>query len=65
MNGINKAIRKHTENSEKLREIYMADDSISYKKSLELQKQQQEEYKKVKFFLNLKKEMLKNNKKGE
>ena len=63
MEGINKAIRKHSENSKRLREIYMGDGKISYDKSLELQKKQNEEYNKVQFFVKLRKEMLKN--KGE
>ena len=59
MQEINKLIRKHSENSKKLREIYMGDKKMNYQRSLELQEKQKEEYKKFEFFLKLRKEMLK------
>lgn len=65
MEEINKAIKKHRDNSRKLKEIYLGDDSISYEKSLELQKKQDEEYKKMHFLINLRKELANIDKKGE
>lgn len=51
--------KEHMKNSLNLKRSYMGNDKLSYDKSKELQKQQDEEYKKMMFFKNLKKEMTK------
>lgn len=62
MSVIDNEIKKHYENSRKLKEIYMTNDKISYEKGRELQKQQSEEWDKLNFLKNLRKEI---NKKDE
>lgn len=56
MKELNKKIEQSCRNSKKLREIYLGTE-LSYNKSIELQKQQNNEYKKMMFFKNLKKEL--------
>lgn len=56
---INKEIQKHSRNSYMLKTLYMGSKNMSYEKTLELQKQQDKEYKKMQFLINLKKEMTK------
>ena len=63
INEIDKEIRKHQKNSRKLKEIYLGEKKISYEKSLELQEQQNAEWKKTQFLKKLKKELIKQ--KGE
>lgn len=63
MSEIDKAILKHRKNSMKLREIYMGDYTnkrkITWEKSKELQEAQDDEYKKMMFLKNLRREMMK------
>ena len=59
MTSIDKRIQEHYDNSLKLKQIYMGDDKISYDKGKELQRQQDDEYKKMIFLKNLRKEMMK------
>ena len=62
MSDLDKKIAEHSKKSKILRNIYWSNEGIiSYQKSVELQKQQDEEYKKMMFFKNLKKEMVKSN----
>lgn len=56
MKELYKKIEQSYKNSKKLREIYLGTE-LSYNKSIELQKQQNNEYKKMMFFKNLKKEL--------
>jgi hypothetical protein len=56
MKALDKKIEESCINSKKLREIYLGTE-LSYNKSIELQKQQNNEYKKMMFFKNLKKEL--------
>lgn len=56
MKELDKKIEQSCKNSKKLREIYLGTE-LSYDKSIELQKQQNNEYKKMMFFKNLKKEL--------
>ena len=60
MSELDRKISKHLENSLKLKHTYIGNNKISYEKSKELQKQQDEEYKKMMFFKNLRKEIFKN-----
>lgn len=57
MKEIDKKIKQHTENSKRLKMLYIANDEISFQKTTELRKLQDEEYKKMIFFQNLKKGM--------
>lgn len=59
MSIIDKEIEKHYQNSTKLKEIYISNKNLSYKKSKELQKQQNNEYDKMMFLKNLRKEIVK------
>jgi len=59
MKELESVIAKHIENSTNLRKIYIGNDKLSFEKSKELQKQQEEEWKKVKFFKKLREEMKK------
>ena len=59
MNEIDKEIEKHYQNSTKLKEIYISSKNLSYKKSKELQEQQNDEYDKMMFLKNLRKEIVK------
>lgn len=59
MNAIDKEIEKHYQNSTKLKEIYISSKNLSYEKSKELQKQQNDEYDKMMFLKNLRKEIVK------
>ena len=56
MKGLDKKIEQSRRNSKKLREIYLG-TKLSYDKSLEIRKQQDNEYKKMMFFKILKKEL--------
>ena len=60
MKVIDSEINRHRENSIKLKEIYLGNERLDYAKCKELQKQQNDEYKKMVFLQNLKKEMNKN-----
>lgn len=53
MKDIEKEIWKHYRNQEELKKIYMGNDNINYEKTRELQKQQDEEYKKFMFLKKL------------
>lgn len=61
MKELDKLINKHCKNSYKLKRIYLSGYSekkkINYEKSQEIMKQQNEEWKKLQFFKNLKREM--------
>ena len=59
MSVIDREIEKHYKKSKELRNMYIGNDKISYEKGKELQKQQDDEYKKMMFLKNLRKEMLK------
>lgn len=59
MSDIDRKIQEHCKNSRRLKEIYMGNDKISYEKSVEIQRQQNDEYKKMMFLRNLRKEMRK------
>lgn len=59
MNTIDREIEKHYRNSTKLKEIYISSKNLSYKKSKELQEQQNDEYDKMMFLKNLRKEIVK------
>lgn len=60
MSELDKKIMEHYRNSKKLREIYAGNDKISFGKGKELQKQQDDEYRKMMFLKKLRKEMNKN-----
>jgi len=60
MNEIDKKIVEHYKNSKNLKEIYLGNKNISYEKSVELSKKQDEEYNKMIFLKGLRKEMAKN-----
>lgn len=56
MKVLDKKIEESCKNSRKLREIYLGTE-LSYNKSIEIRKQQDNEYKKMMFFKKLKKEL--------
>ncbi len=58
-----KKIEEERIKSLKLKQIYLGNNKISYEKSKELMKQQNDSYKKMEFFKKLQKEMGKNNEK--
>lgn len=58
-----KKIEEERQKSLKFKKLYLGNDKISYEKAIELRKQQNESYKKMEFFKNLRKEMGKNNEK--
>lgn len=60
MSELDKVIDKHRKNSMKLKEIYLGQKELNYEKGLELRKQQDEEYKKMIFLKNLRREIEKN-----
>lgn len=59
VSDIDNKIREHMNKSLDLKRNYLGNDKLSYEKSKELQKQQSEEYNKMLFFKNLKREMQK------
>lgn len=57
---IDDVIFKHSKNSKELKKIYLGNEKLDFNKSREIMKQQDNEYKKMIFFKNLKREMIKN-----
>ena len=56
---LDKKINEQYKKSTNLRRLEFNDDKMSYEKTKEIQKQQNEEWNKLMFFKNLKKELLK------
>ena len=57
MDSLTQTIIKHSQNSKELKKIYLGNKSLKYDKAIELMQQQDDEYKKMQFFIKLKKEM--------
>lgn len=62
--GLEKSIIDHCVKSKQLKALYLGNDKLSYEKCKELQNQQNDEYKKMMFLKNLKKEIQKKEKEG-
>lgn len=62
MSGIEKKIIECRKKSLELKRLYLGNDKIPFEKCKEIQNQQNEEYMKMMFFKNLKREMNKNDK---
>lgn len=60
MRAIDEQIIKHNRNSKRLKELFIGEKNLKYEKTIELQKLQDEEWKKLQFLKNLKKEIDKN-----
>ncbi len=63
MSVIDEEIVRHCRNSKRLKELFIGEHNLKYDKTIELQKLQDEEYKKMMFLKNLKKEIDKNDRK--
>ena len=57
MDSLTQTIIKHSQNSKELKKIYLGNKGLKYDKAMELMKQQDIEYKKMKFFIQLKREL--------
>lgn len=59
---IDEVIEKHDKNSRALKRIYLGNEDLNYDETIRLREQQDNEYKKMMFFKNLKKGMVENEK---